>query len=186
MSSGDRIPSTRALPWARRFVATIKPFCVRAEIAGSLRRKAKTVGDVEIVCEPIREEVEEPAQDLFGSPRRVVRYPLHAELARLVEAGVLKAGTGGEKYRKHLILDLGIPLDLFMVTPPADYFCILAIRTGPANFSRRLVTIDPALGYHFNGGCLVDVHTRKRVPTGSEATLFALVGQPWLEPEDRR
>lgn len=33
-----------------------------------------------------------------------------------------------------------LPLDLFAVTPPAQWGAIVTIRTGPGGFSRRLVT----------------------------------------------
>ena len=60
---------------------------------------------------------------------------------------------------------------------------ILTIRTGPADFSRELVTRCRTWGRRVQGGRLY-VYGRY-VPCPDERTFLAEVGMPWLEPEER-
>src|SRR5688500_14958650 len=104
----------------------LRPHCVRIEIAGSLRRLANYVSDIEIVCIPKRVGLmEDPATD--------------AVLQSLVEADHLRRIKNGEKYKQFDIPKAGCKLDLFLVE--AETWGVqFVIRTGPADFSRRLVT----------------------------------------------
>ena len=47
---------------ANRMIQVLKPVCQRIEVAGSIRRRKETIGDVEIVCIP-----NEFVSDLFGN-----------------------------------------------------------------------------------------------------------------------
>lgn len=47
-----RVPYADALTIAELVVAQLAPHCERIQIAGSIRRKSRTVKDVEIVCIP--------------------------------------------------------------------------------------------------------------------------------------
>jgi len=101
--------------------------CSRATIAGSVRRGKAQVKDIEIVAEPI-------LAGLFGDTPSPEFY---ARLDGNPPGKVIKAGS---KYRQYALPE-GINLDLFIVTPPAQWGVILAIRTGPAELSHKLVTV---------------------------------------------
>ena len=123
--------------------AKLAPGCERIEIAGSLRRERPVIGDIEIVCIP-RYQV-----DMFG----VVAYEqpsyLDAILSGLVAEGRLLPGKkNGKKFKQFIIPHAvsGITLDLF-ITTPERWGVIFAIRTGPASFSKRLVTQQVKGGY---------------------------------------
>lgn len=116
-----------------RIVETIADCCERIEVAGSVRRRAAIVGDIEVVAIPARLGGIFPGQG--GASLLDVR------LENLVVEGRLKLGRAqGEKYRQYAIpASPGLMLDLFIVTPQT-WGVQLAIRTGPADFSRSLVT----------------------------------------------
>ena len=60
MSEGQRIPLNKAIAISEEFIALISDACERVEVAGSIRRRSGSVGDVEICCIPKLEP------DLFG------------------------------------------------------------------------------------------------------------------------
>jgi hypothetical protein len=126
------LPYAAARPLANALVKMLAPACVRIEIAGSVRRQARAVGDLEIVAIP-RHGV-----DLLGQTADSV---LDQRLAELVAAGTLARGRcDGPRYKQlEVVGNRGLCLDLFLVTPET-WGVILAIRTGPAQFSQALVT----------------------------------------------
>lgn len=52
MSSGKRIDLSKAISIESQLRPYIEPFCTRYNIAGSIRRKRETVGDIELVIIP--------------------------------------------------------------------------------------------------------------------------------------
>lgn len=114
---------------AGRIIEKLSPNCIRIEPAGSVRRLKPEVGDIEIVAIP------KPGMDLFGEP---------VWKNTKLDAAALKLGKeikGGEKYKQIRLPDgNGINLDLFIVTPPAQWGVQFAIRTGDRFFSHWMVT----------------------------------------------
>lgn len=174
----------------------------RWEIAGSVRRGKSEVGDIEHVVIPKFGEVA-VGGGLFAQTA-TVNLVWH-ELERLAAAGQLQkhvyGATGfrwGEKYR-------GVDFNGFnheIFCADADNFGpTLAIRTGPAEFSQRLVVALRHGGmcnkhgkvwrYHpcaCGGKCpdcedgdILDVSLA--VP--DEREYFKLCGLNWIEPKDR-
>lgn len=157
---------------AARISAALAPYCARIEVAGSIRRRRPQVGDVEIVCQP------KMGADLFGQP-----YPLPVPTERLGRHEV-----SGDRYRK-IILPENIQLDLFIVLPPAQWGVIFAIRTGGAEFSRRLVTSRLHGGFLPNDLFIRDGAVYrldgKIIPTPEESDFFALLGINFIPPQER-
>lgn len=198
--TATRIPISEALPIARAFVREIEPYCERVQIAGSIRRGATQVKDVEIVAVP-RIEADQ-ATDMFGetvSTKSLDR--LHEHLERLLAAGTVskRPRSDGAIFwgpsAKYLLYQ-GVPVDLF--TPDAERFgWILALRTGPQEFSRQLVVergsrtkdgrqgLLPSRLKPFDGW-LTERVSGKRLPTPEEADVFDLFGLPYRAPEHRR
>lgn len=124
-----KIPLKRAEAIAQKVVKALEPYCERAVAAGSVRRKKDWVGDVEIVAQPKEVVV---TSDLFGEKRIGFMD---------VEDGLEKIGRrvkGGHRYMQYVVD--GVPVDVFVVLPPAQWGVILALRTGPADLSKWLVT----------------------------------------------
>lgn len=110
------------------------PYCEEKclRIAGSVRRKAPEVKDIEIVALPKCEVL----KDLFGNPFQSVRHPGFLEAVN--SFGKIIKGNASGKYVK-IELPEGIVLDLF-IPSPEDYFRQLAIRTGSADYVKKNVS----------------------------------------------
>lgn len=200
MSGQDpRLPLARARSLADAVVGLLGHACHRIEIAGSIRRGRADVGDVEILAVPRNA----PAHDLFGREIEPTDL-LAARCSDLVRRGVLAlrpdtAGRTafGSKYKR--LAYRGFALDLFVVTPPAQWGVLMALRTGPREFSHRLVT-PRALGGFLPAGLVVRGGALRRtgvdpeeaglvaervVPTPEERDLFDALGLRYLEPSAR-
>ena len=114
------------MPIALEVVHILSKYVTRIEIAGSLRRKCATIGDIEIMAIPAR------MVDLFGdeTEKSLITTPI-------LEGAVFIVHSGGEKYKK--LIYKGFQVDLFLQTPET-WGMNMMIRTGPLNFSRRMVT----------------------------------------------
>ena len=175
MSFGPRIPRAEALALAHEVMERLRPTVARVQIAGSVRRRQKTVGDIELVAEPHFNG------DLFGGETPVTE-PVRAALREL--------GTwvkGGERMMQ--VTDLlgreGVRLDLYLAHPPAQWGSTLAIRTGPADLGQYCMTAMRPRGYRHRDGQAVRIDTGELVPTPEEEDFFRLAGVPCLPPERR-
>lgn len=176
MSEGPRILRSDALRLAQRVVEIITPFCDRVEIAGSLRRGRSDVGDIEVVCVP------EKAETLFETSERssfTVRQMLECHYP------FIKGGDHQQQYE----LDLCV-LDLYL-TSPEQWGVILALRTGPAEFSHKLVTPKRVGGYlpsylKVKNGRVANRSDDSTYDTPEEIDFFRVIGMMYLPPEERK
>lgn len=174
--------------------ALLRPYCDRLSVAGSLRRQKDEVKDIEILAIPRTE-----TGCVGGSLFPVEHQPLLAFLDRECQRpddlsseqpGLFRGDRWGCKYRK--ILHRAVPfeeiaIDLFLVTPES-WGNQLAIRTGPADFSRLLVTPIE------HGGCLPTRHhmtagrvigpDREAIPLREEREFFDLLRVPYWTPRN--
>lgn len=163
---------------AERARCVLAPWCDRIAIAGSIRRKKPEVGDIELVAIPTASIIR---RDLWGEIVEVQRDHRFAKAVRSLGL-VLKGDPSSGRYIQ-LHLPDGIALDLFLATPE-NWGLILAIRTGSADYSHRVLASGwVRAGYHSIGGMLC---TRfHKVPVREEEDLFNLIGLPWAAPETR-
>ena len=134
MSTGPRQPLATAQQIAERLCHAIIPVCRRGPfVAGSVRRGERSVGDIEIVCEPIQ---------------------LNNLLHRLGQIGITT--TGGERARRLTHPIGGLPVTIHLTQPEeahhqaglftstaprgANFGYIYMIRTGDGDFSHAMVT----------------------------------------------
>lgn len=161
----------------------------RIEIAGSVRRGKPEVKDIELVAIPNLM----PPRPEFGQ-KLVARTRQAAVLYNLQRTGLIELIKDGEKYKQFWILQEHahlIKVDLFLVTPPAQWGVIQVIRTGPAEFSQWMVTPiskGGALpdGFHVDGGCVLAdgmVACAQHMP--EEQDFFTFCGLEWIEPGKR-
>jgi DNA polymerase/3'-5' exonuclease PolX len=208
-ATATRLPIAEALPVARAFCRLIEPACHRLAIAGSIRRRATTVGDIEIVAIPKLEE--ERALDLFGETT-AVRYTSRLEglLNSMGADGMIAKRLDrngrpawGPKLKR--LSFQGVPVDLFCTTA-RQWGLILAIRTGPAAYSHQFVTprgqkvrvgTDDRgkpifrmgrLPEHLKveGGWLMSRVSGQRFETAEEMDFFNLARLEYVEPWARR
>lgn len=180
MSDGERIPYEEAKKVADELVNKLSRVCQRIEIAGSLRRKKATVGDIEIVIIP------PAAINLFGDPEDDEEdYALYLIDCVLTEAGC-KFVKNGKRY-KQVVYDGRYTVDLF-ITTPEKWGCIFTIRTGSADFTKRLVTKKRYGGLcpdnlQFRDGRIVEDDILLDTP--EEIDVFKALGMDYVEPEMR-
>jgi DNA polymerase/3'-5' exonuclease PolX len=188
MSSGDRWPLAQAEAWAIGIARQLSGSCERITIAGSLRRRSETVGDVEIVLLPkIINRVLSIQADLFGGEQRMVRTASLAweKLDEMTIAGLLpEKSKGGDRYRCYLPGPDRLQLDVFSVGDPRGWGALLAMRTGPANYSKRCMVSLNRQGYHMSGGLLYIGSTI--VPCKDEQDFFRCCGMRMVPPQDRQ
>lgn len=164
-----RYPYAEAHAIALDVLSQLEPHCIRAEIAGSIRRKKLLVGDIEIVAIP--------------KPYGIGMF--EDGLAAVVNKwkkvkGEMEYGKVGYTQR---ILPSGIKLDLFFAQED-NWGNIFAIRTGSADYSYKvLASTWVSLGYKSDGGYLF--RNGKRYEMKEEVDLFNLLGLRYVEPEER-
>jgi len=149
----------------------LEPHCIRAEIAGSIRRKKPLVGDIEIVAIP--------------KPYSTGGLFNDNGIATVVNQWEKVRGDmeyGKTKYTQR-ILPSGIALDLFFAQED-NWGSIFAIRTGSADYSYKvLASTWASLGYKSEGGYLFK--DGKRYEMREEIDLFNFLGLRYVEPEKR-
>lgn len=137
----ERIPLAQATRIAAELMELLHPACERIDIAGSIRRRRPDVADVELVLVP---RITPTARDLFGNV-----VATENELDTLCQAlkaqGLLRDrpdrnGTPAWGSRHKRALYKGFPVDLFSVIEPAQHGVVMVLRTGCAEFSKRVVT----------------------------------------------
>jgi DNA polymerase/3'-5' exonuclease PolX len=177
----QKVPLQEAKEQADRLAAMLRPYCDRVEIAGSIRRQKPEVGDIEIVCVPTLGW----KKDLLGQD-----YPAYSLLdipiGQLEREGY-RVNRNGPRF-KQVVLANDLCLDLFIVTPPAQWGYIYAIRTGPAEFSKWVVTRRNKGGalpsyLRVEGGAVW--HGTRCIPTPEEDDFLGLCGLAGLAPQER-
>lgn len=164
---------------ATAFCRAIQDVTERVEVAGSIRRCSKYVGDIEIVTIP------KFKQDLFGQAGENL---LEIRLQAFLDEGRFTDRTkNGPKYKQFTINGCRVQLDLF-ITTPACWPVIMAVRTGPADFTKQMVTQRHKggllqNGYHVSQGRLY--HQNQPVDLRDEKHLFEYVEGGWVPPGDR-
>jgi len=170
----------------------IRPACEIAEICGSLRRQRADVHDTEIVCKP---NTAAPRPE-WG--QKAYKSRLDQILDNLIFDGALTKIKGAEKMRQYRIgrweeFGYETPInpflfELWICTPPASWGVLYMIRTGPATFSKFMVTQISKGGalpdkYHVDKGTVWKGDKRVEIP--DEQAYFKLCDRRWLEPEKR-
>lgn len=183
-----RFPNAVGMKVAAELCAALKPVCERLIVAGSLRRRKPTVGDVEILYIGKTEVRQDPA-DMFAS---ITANLADEVISELEKSGVLerrKNVNGSEMYgSKNKLMRhraSGLPVDLFAATPE-NWWNYLVCRTGPADSNTRICMAAQDRGWKWNpygAGFSRDGETRAME---SEDEVFAFVGLPYAQPDERR
>lgn len=134
--------------------------------AGSLRRQAPTVGDLDLLL------IEQPwGQWAWGALPTVPGLALHA-FGPAKATGVFRRGG------------LQIPVDIRAVAPESlgaalEYF------TGPQGHNLGMRMKAKRMGYKLNEYGLFNLQTGLKIAGDTEASIYDALGHPWRSPEQR-
>ena len=185
---------TAALKIAERLRLTLRDYCERVEIAGSIRRKSAQVHDIELVALPKLHTV----VDMFGgtsTPRSQLDLFPWPSLGQVIK--------NGPRFKQIAITRKDITLDLFVVLAPAQWGVLYTLRTGPKDFSQWCVTRRnvggalPSDSHVENGVVLKDGFWQETgdgmrmiggdaVPMPEEQDFLDYLGLGWIEPSARK
>ena len=173
-----------ALYIAHETIERIELYCHRIEVAGSLRRNVPIVGDIELVAVPCID------LDLLGDPLKETQ--LDRVLNSWDKRGKIFIVKNGPKYKQFTMITMrGIhfQVDLFLQPDPATWEINFMIRTGPAEFSKKMVTRKSQGGYmpdkyRVSGGRVKEL--KRTLETPEESDVFNLWEMDYIEPEMRK
>ena len=192
-----RVPHEFAMQVAEDLKTRLSSACQKIEIAGSLRRGREYVKDIELLCVPEIQSM----NDLFGDPvfhRDFLEELLEALLwadymegTTLVSGGLLEKRSNSKGHftygplNKYLIhRPTGISVDIFMAT--LEYWGMsFVIRTGPADFNKAMMTRFKQSAMQGTVSQGVIGNDGDHIECPDEETVFRLLGWDYLEPKDR-
>ena len=171
----------RAEEIAGQLREAMEPYCEKVQIAGSVRRQKANVKDIEIVAIPSWDERPNPGS-LFGELIRT--NLLFEEWSHRAGIEWLKGHQPEGEYWQGLLPE-GPVLDLFLGTPDT-WGLDLLIRTGCWEYSRAVMAWADVQDFPCRKGALRGRdRDRRPLSTPTEASVFALLDLPQLDPERR-
>lgn len=186
----SKFPLQEAEEIAKEILAILEPFCLKIQIAGSIRRRKPLVGDIEILYIPKSGEAPSPGS-LFAD--------LHSEdiceekIKALITEGKItlrKKSDGttafGKKVKLLEVLPKRMPLDLFTCNA-LDWSNNLVSRTGGKDSNIVIASAALSLGLEwmpFGPGFRISA-TGEIIPVTKEEDAFAICKLPYLPPELR-
>ncbi len=138
----------------------------KAELAGSLRRKKETIGDIDIIV------LAEP-RDRRKIVSRFIQLP---QVAKVLAKGTTRASV---------ILKKGnVQVDIRLVHD-YEYGSALLYFTGSKEHNIKLRTMARNRGYKINEYGLFDITTGKRLAGSTEEEIYLFLGMKYIPPEKR-
>ena len=165
-SPAPRVLLSRALPIAEQVVDALRavPGTERVEVAGSLRRQADSVKDLDVIA---------TAADPGALVRALTQLPL-------VES-VDSAGEAGGRVTTHA----GMKVDLKVVEPD-QFGNVLQHFTGSKEHNVALRESAVKRGLHVSEYGILDDATGQTLRCATEEEVYARLGLEWIPPELRQ
>ena len=192
------------LTFGRAFEARIAavPGVVRAQLAGSARRRRETIGDLDIVAAALPEDHDSVIESILSFPG-IAEVKGHGEskVSLILEQEMLAAASGGGRMDAQLVeammersTDATIDAQVRIVAPETFPFT-LAYFTGSKEHNIRLrqLAIDKGLRLNEFGlfseeaaGEAIGMEAAKHtLPCTDEADIYRHLGLEWVTPELR-
>jgi DNA polymerase/3'-5' exonuclease PolX len=168
------------IPVANFLVEKLKPFCQKIEICGSIRRKKEMVGDIEIVCMPIK--IPKSIQYSLFDPPKDSEKTIPGFMEYIKNYKIIRGDLDNGKI-VCFVTPEGIQVDVF-TGGDLNYGYIKTLRTGPSQYNMNFVI--PQLkgkGYILKDGFVY--HGDKIIPVPDEEKLYELIGCAMHTPEER-
>jgi DNA polymerase (family 10) len=161
----ERMPLGKALPLAEAVAAALRrtPGVERVEVAGSVRRRKETIGDLDLLV-------------ISAHPERAIKaFTGLPEADAVIESGPTKAAI---RHRE------GIQVDLRVV--PAECFgAALAYFTGAKQHNIRVREMGVKRELRISEYGVFREKSGRRIAGRTEEEVYAAVGLPWIPPELR-
>ncbi len=159
--SPGRISYAEAYKLASSIKKNLLPYCEQVEIAGSIRRKKETIGDIDLLA-------------ISNSPEKV--------MDSFRSCGIKTLSTGPTK--TIIILKNGLQADLRVLKPEAFGAAFLYF-TGPKDYNIEMRKIAIQKGYKLSEYGLFDRKTGRLISSKDEKDIFGRLGMKYVRPEDR-
>ena len=165
---GNRIPLIEALKTGNEILGLVENIkgVEKADLAGSLRRKKETVGDIDIII-----QADLPARKKIADA--LARLPF---VKRVLVKGMAKVTVISKQ--NDLQLD-------FRLTGKGEYGAALLYFTGSKEHNIQLRTKARELGYKINEYGVFNSITGEKVAGESEEGIYAFLHLPFIPPEQR-
>ena len=163
-----RLLLNQAVPAADKVVDYMKALASvkMIDVAGSLRRRQETIGDIDILCATNAKE---------EAVERFCEYP---EISSVLAKGPTKCS---------ILLKNGLQIDLRLVRPD-EYGSALQYFTGSKAHNIKLRELAKKKGLRLSEYGAFDIQTGGRLAAATEEEIYNLLGLDWIDPvlrEDR-
>lgn len=178
MSKKTKKPYGDVYPVAQEIAEKISPYCDRIEIAGSLRRKRETIGDIEIVALPKLAHMRNLLGDIVQTENMLHEFLVSNEVK------LLKGSKSDAKQKQFTYA--GYQVDLFLPTSPAHWGSIFTIRTGSHGFNMWVMNERcPKVKVRFSHGLVYWYGNPKPLETPEEINIFEALEMDFVPPKNR-
>lgn len=163
-----RMPLKVARRIGEEIIAELKkmPGVQKAELAGSLRRKKETIGDIDIIV------LAEP-RDRKKIVSRFIQLPL---VAKVLAKGTTRASV--------ILKKTNVQVDIRLVHD-YEYGSALLYFTGSKEHNIKLRTMARNRGYKINEYGLFQIDSGKRLAGSTEEEIYSFLGMKYIPPEKR-
>lgn len=152
----------RVLDLANKVVKQIRPFCRKIEIAGSIRRKKKNPGDIDIVLIAKTEKDKQKIKELLSREGKFLEGGSHEMFFRI----------------------RGIDIDLFFAVLE-EWGAALLAYSGQKGSNIGLRRVAERAGFKLTNHGLFRRSGGKRIAGKTEREIYAALGRPYKEPWER-
>jgi len=161
----ERMPLGRALPLAEELAAALRraPAVRRVEVAGSVRRRKETIGDIDLLATS------------SAADRTIRAFTRLPQVADVLEAGGTKAVI---RHREGLQVDL-------RVVAPESFGAALVYFTGSKQHNIRVREMGVKRGLKISEYGVFRAKSGRRIVGATEEEVYEAVGLPWIPPELR-
>lgn len=164
-----RIPIERAIEIGNNILSELSklPGVKKTELAGSIRRKKETIGDIDIIILADKKD----NKNIINS---FLKFPT---IKQMISAGNRKASV--------FLKEEGIKADIQIVSEE-EYGSSLLYFTGSKEHNIAIRSIAKRKGWKLNEYGLFEIKTNKKLAGESEKQIYEMLGYRYIPPEKRQ